>query len=316
MKKLLLTQTLPREGLVPVASGFDVDYLVNDQIITELDWVKLGCCEALLPTYTFKVTRQVIDRAPALKIIANFGAGYDHIDVAYARKKGIWVTNSPEAVVEPTAEHTFALMMAVARRIGEMDRKMRSQGSVHICTMGNLGQSLSGKRLGILGLGRIGRAVARRALAFGMKVVYRNRHRISREEEERLHVHYLSQEELLHTADVISLHVPSSTSTHHLIGEAQLRMMKKEAIFINTARGALVDEEALIRALTEGWIWGAGLDVFEHEPQVPSQLLSLDNVVLSPHNGTGTMEARIAMTHYAAENIRRYFAGEEVLSIV
>ncbi len=316
MKKVLLTHYLPVEGLGSLSTGFEIDYLHNSQNMNELDWVKLGCCEALLPTYTFKVTREVIDRAPALKIIANFGAGYDNIDIDYAREKGIWVTNSPQAVIEPTAEHAFALMLSVARRVGELDRKMRKKATIQIKTMSNLGQGLSGKRLGILGFGRIGRAVARRALAFDMEVVYCNRHPLTEEEEHSLQVSYLPRWELLQTSDVVSLHAPATPSTRHLIGEAELRSMKKNAILINTARGSLVDEQSLIRALEEGWIWGAGLDVFEQEPLISARLLSLDNVVLSPHNGTGTMEARIAMTRYAAENIRRYFAGEEVLSRV
>lgn len=316
MTKVLVTHYLPAQGLEELKQKFTVaipdkgmiDHVLYGQWIEE--------CEALLPTYAFKVTKEVMQRAKRLRIVANFGAGFDNVDVEYATSRGILVTNSPDPVIEPTAELAFALMLSVARRVTECDRKMRSKEGIYMNVMCNLGVGLYGKILGIVGMGSIGQALARRACACGMKIVYHNRRVADKSVEEMYGARWVSLDELLAVSDFVSLHAPATPETYHLIDAPQLERMKPDAILINTARGTLVNEQALVRALGQRLIFGAGLDVFEHEPKVSPELLSLDNVVLSPHNGTGTIDARIASTRYAAQNIIRFFERKEVLSSV
>ncbi|MDD4968783.1 MAG: NAD(P)-dependent oxidoreductase [Paludibacter sp.] len=266
--------------------------------------------DAFVSTFQFKVDQDVLDAAKGkIKIIANYGVGYNNIDVDYAAECGIVVTNTPDPVIEPTAEHAFALMLAAARRIPECDRKMRIPDGLKWGVMENLGQTLYGKTLGIIGMGRIGQAVARRALANGMKIVYNNRSRLTPELEALYQTEKLELDELLRTSDVISLHTPLNRETYHLIGRIGLQKMKTTAILVNTARGPVVDEVALIDALQYNWISSAALDVYEFEPVISRELFGLDNVVLAPHNGTGTIEARIEMSRFVSQNIIRYFAG-------
>ena len=264
--------------------------------------------EVLVSTFDKPVTHEMIMSAPHLKLITNFGVGFNNIDLEACRERGIRVTNTPQPVIEPTAELAFALMHDVARRIAEFDRKLREGKAEPFGVMNNLSHSLYGKTLGIIGMGRIGQALARRAVASGMRVVYHNRKPIH---ESTLvsgflnpdTIRYVSKEELLRTADFVSLNLPYTPEVKHLIGATELRMMKSTAYLINTARGAHVDEEALVKALKEGEIAGAAMDVYEHEPQIHPELLTLDNVVLSPHTGTGTWEGRIAMCENVCDNI-------------
>ena len=264
--------------------------------------------EVLVSTFDKPVTREMIMSAPHLKLITNFGVGFNNIDLEACRERGIRVTNTPQPVIEPTAELAFALMHDVARRTAEFDRKLRQGTAEAFGVMNNLSHSLYGKTLGIIGMGRIGQALARRAVASGMRIVYHNRKPIH---ESTLvsgslnpeTIHYVSKEELLETADFVSLNLPYTPEVKHLIGATELRMMKSTAYLINTARGAHVDEEALVKALKEGEIAGAAMDVYEHEPQIHHELLTLDNVVLSPHTGTGTWEGRIAMCENVCDNI-------------
>jgi len=273
--------------------------------------------DALVSTFQFKVDKEVLDAAKgSIKIIANYGVGYNNVDVEYATQCGIVVTNTPDPVIEPTAEQAFALMLAAARRIAECDRKMRIPNGLKWGVMENLGQLLYGKTLGIIGMGRIGQALARRALACGMTIVYYNRNRLSSELENRYQAHRLELELLLKTSDVVSIHTPLTDETHHLIDSSRLKLMKPSAILINTARGPVIDEAALIRALQQGVIASAGLDVYEFEPDISPELFSLDNVVLAPHNGTGTLEARNEMSRFVSQNIIRYFARETEFSKV
>jgi D-3-phosphoglycerate dehydrogenase len=273
--------------------------------------------DAFVSTFQFKVDKEVIDGAKGnIKIIANYGVGYNNIDVEYATECGIVVTNTPDPVIEPTAEHAFALMLAAARRIPECDRKMRIPNGLKWGVMENLGQTLYGKTLGIVGMGRIGQALARRALASGMKIVYNNRHRLSPELEQLYQAEHLELDELLKTSDVISLHTPLNRETYHLIGRIGFQKMKPTAILINTARGPVVDEVALIDALQHHWISYAALDVYEFEPIISKELFELDNIVLAPHNGTATVEARIEMSRFVSQNIIRYFAGRTDISKV
>ena len=271
--------------------------------------------EVLTTNFYKPVRKELLDKLPKLKLVTQFGVGYDNIDVEECHRRGILVTNTPQPVIEPTAELCMALIMGIARRTAELDRGIRNN-DVQFGLLRNLGHSLYGKTLGIIGMGNIGRSVARRAIACGMKVIYHNRHEVTSERltSEGLtseQVHYVSQEELLRTADYVSLNLPYTAAVHHIIGERELKMMKKDAFLINTARGAHVDEEALIQALREGWIAGAALDVYEHEPQISEGLKELDNVLLVPHIGTGTWEGRKAMCDAMIDNIVA-FANNEI----
>lgn len=264
--------------------------------------------EVLVSTFDKPVTHEMIMSAPHLKLITNFGVGFNNIDLEACRERGIRVTNTPQPVIEPTAELAFALMHDVARRTAEFDRKLREGKAEPFGVMNNLSHSLYGKTLGIIGMGRIGQALARRAVASGMRIVYHNRKPIH---ESTLvsgflnpdTIRYVSKEELLRTADFVSLNLPYTPEVKHIIDGKALRMMKPTAYLINTARGAHVDEEALVKALKEGEIAGAAMDVYEHEPKIHPELLTLDNVVLSPHTGTGTWEGRIAMCENVCDNI-------------
>lgn len=287
--KIAFTTPLPKEGF---------ERLKDHEL-----FVPFSEAEVLVSTFDYLVTREMITAMPSLRLIANFGVGYNNIDLDTCRERGIRVTNTPQPVIEPTAELAFSLMHAVARRTAELDRKVRLGTAEPFGVMNNLGRALFGKTLGIIGLGRIGQAVARRAVASGMRIVYYNRHRLPQEIEERFSATYVAKEDLLKTADFVSLHLPYTEATHHLIGAAELGLMKPTAFLINTARGAHVDERALIKALQEGRIAGAALDVYEFEPAISEELKQLDNVVLSPHVGTGTWDDRLKMCENVTDNI-------------
>lgn len=294
--QIAFTTSLPSEGFA--------------RLSTHNLYVPLQEADVLVSTFDKPVTREMIMSAPNLKLVTNFGVGFNNIDLGACRERGIRVTNTPQPVIEPTAELAFALMHDVARRTAEFDRKLRQGKAEAFGVMNNLSHSLYGKTLGIIGMGRIGQALARRAIASGMQIIYHNRKPLGDEVMRRLgdkargeEAKYVSKEELLRTADFVSLNLPYTPEVKHLIGATQLKMMKKSAYLINTARGAHVDEEALVTALKEGEIAGAAMDVYEHEPQIHSELLTLDNVVLSPHTGTGTWEGRIAMCENVCDNI-------------
>ena len=264
--------------------------------------------EVLTTNFYKPVRRELLDKLPKLRLVTQFGVGYDNIDVEECHRRGIVVTNTPQPVIEPTAELCMALIMGIARRTAELDRGIRNN-DVQFGLLKNLGHSLYGKTLGIIGMGNIGCSVARRAIACGMKVIYHNRHEINGDILAALTggnnelIKYVSQDELLQTADYVSLNLPYTAAVHHLIGEREIKMMKNDAYLINTARGAHVDEKALIQALREKWIAGAALDVYEHEPQISEELKTLDNVLLVPHIGTGTWEGRKAMCDAMIDNI-------------
>ena len=298
--KIAFTTELPKEGFRRLAErGLDDWSLVNGD-----------CSEAeiLVSTFDYKVPRELIESMPRLKLIANFGAGFNNIDLEVCRERGIRVTNTPQPVIEPTAELAFALMIDVARRVSEFDRALRTGTGEPMAVMNNLSHSLYGKTLGILGMGRIGQALARRAIASGMKILYHNRHELTNERmkeltSEGIKVRYVDFQTLLQDSDFLSLNLPYTPEVHHIIGKPELGMMKRSAYLINTARGAHVDEVALVEALKSGIIAGAALDVYEFEPAISPDLLKLPNVVLSPHTGTGTWEGRIAMCENVTDNI-------------
>ena len=278
-------------------------------------YAPLAEADVLVSTFDKPVTREMIMSAPHLQLVANFGVGFNNIDLEACRERGIRVTNTPNPVIEPTAELAFALMHAVARRTAEFDRQLREGTAEPFGVMNNLSHSLYGKTLGIIGMGRIGQALARRAIAAGMTVIYHNRRPIPQSTlESRLptpdSINYVSMETLLQTADFVSLNLPYTPEVRHSIDGKALRMMKSTAYLSNTARGAHVDEQALVRALREGEIAGAAMDVYEHEPQITPELLEMDNVVLSPHTGTGTWEGRIAMCENVCDNILAWEKGD------
>ena len=286
--KIAFTTELPAEGFRRL-EGHNIYAPMED-------------AEVLVSTFDYKVSREMIEAMPHLRLIANFGAGYNNIDLETCKARGIRVTNTPQPVIEPTAELAFALMIDVARRVSEFDRTVRA-GKAEFGVMRNLSHSLYGKTLGILGMGRIGQALARRAVASGMRVIYYNRHRLSDEIEQKYEATYVDFQTLLQDSDFLSLNLPYTPEVHHIIGKPELGMMKRSAYLINTARGAHVDEAALVEALKSGIIAGAAMDVYEHEPAVSPELLGLPNVVLSPHTGTGTWEGRIAMCECVTDNI-------------
>lgn len=265
----------------------------------------------VLSVLTEKMDAEFMDAAgDNLKVIANFAVGYDNVDVAAAKERGIVVTNTPEVLNETTADTTFMLMLAAARRMGEAERFLRAGKYTAWGPKLLMGPDVWGKKLGILGMGRIGQAVARRALGFGMEIYYYDQAR-SQDAENELGAQYLEFNELLESSDFVSLHTPLTPDTRHLISTAELNRMKPEAVLVNASRGPVVDEEALANALQNGDIFAAGLDVFEEEPKVNPKLFELDNAVLLPHIGSASVETRDKMAMTAAENLRAVLHGKQ-----
>ncbi len=265
--------------------------------------------EVLISTFDVPVTRAMIAAMPHLRLIANFGVGYNNIDLDACRKRNIRVTNTPQPVIEPTAELAFALMLCIARRVAEFDNQLKTNTAEPFGVMNNLSHSLYGKTLGIIGMGRIGQSVARRAVASGMRILYHNRNRLTAAVEQRYNAQYTDFDTLLQESDFVSLHLPYTPAVKHLIGTKEFARMKPTAYIINTARGAHIDEQALVTALQQHKIAGAALDVYENEPQITPALKSMPNVILSPHTGTGTWEGRLAMCDNVCTNILAFSHG-------
>lgn len=303
--KILVTYNLPRIPLNNLPADWELTFPQNEEMPREEIIRLLPEYDVLLTIFHSHspVDREIIDAGKRLRLISNYGVGYNNIDTAYAREKGIAVTNTPRSVCNPTAELAMALMLALARRVAECDRRIRTEKESLWGTMKNLGASLENKTLGIVGMGNIGKNVARKAEAFGMRVIYYNRR------TEVSGYRRVPLDTLLQEADFVSLHTPLTTETRHLIGARELSLMKPTAMLINTARGAVIDETALADALRQKRIAGAALDVFENEPHVTELLYRLDNVVLTPHIGTGTIDTRITMAEEALANIRNFFQG-------
>ncbi len=309
--KIVFTTYLPESGFARLVGQElifpSTAYLTREELIT-----RIAEADILVSTFDYKVDREIIAHAPKLHYIANFGSGYNNIDLSYAAERGILVTNTPAPVIEPTAEHALALMLSIAHRVAELDYRLRHTNDVQFGVMENLGVSLYGKTLGIVGMGNIGKALARRAVACGMKIIYHNRKPIVSHELLAMshEPEYVAFDELLKLADFVSLNLPYTPETHHLISTAEFEKMKPTAILINTARGAHVDEQALIVALRDGQIAAAALDVYEHEPQIADELKALPNVLLSPHIGTGTIDGRLAMCECVSDNILAFLNHE------
>ena len=309
-KKILVTYQIPKIGLKELEKDFDVYYPESLSLkFSEIEDL-IDDYDGIITAFGHLLPPEVIEKASKLKIISNFGAGVDNIPVGLATERGILVTNTPDAVTESTAELAISLMMAALRRIPECDRKIREK-EIKWGIMENLGRNMFGKTLGIVGMGKIGKATAARAIGLGMSIVYTNRNRLPESEENKYKAVYLPLDTLLDRADVVSLHTPLTDETRHLIGYDEFKKMKPDAWLVNTARGAVIDERALIKALQDKLIAGAAMDVFEHEPDIPDEFLEMENVVLLPHVGTATMEARIAIARSASENIIDFFSGKK-----
>lgn len=308
--KIVFTTRLPKEAFVELQK--------HELIMPELGQFQeaelkphLQDADVLVPTFNYTISSDILANAHNLKYIAGYGAGYNNIPVGYCQKHNILVTNTPTGATEPTAEHTVTLLCAIAHRIAELDRKLRQTSDIRFGVMENLGRGLYGKTLGIVGMGSIGKAVARRCKALGMSIIYHNRHRLPLEVEQAFEARYCpTLDELLERCDVVTLHLPYSADVQHLIGKRQIDKMKTGAILINTARGGIVDETALIEALKTGKLFGAALDVYENEPDINPELKKLDNVLLSPHIGTGSLEGRIVMGQEVTRNILAFEKGK------
>lgn len=310
MRTLLITRNHPAPVLDAARAFMDVTVRDSiDPLSPDELRAALRNYDAVLPTLGDMFSEQVFHDVsePKCKILANFGVGYNHIDTAAANQRGITVTNTPGAVTDATADIAMALILMSARRLGEGERMVRAGQWVGWNPMQMLGMHITGKTVGIIGMGNIGQAIARRChFGFGMKVIYANR------SEKRMDfpAEQMSQHELARHADVVVVSVPGGRETHHLIGAGFLSSMKSSAHFVNISRGDVVDEAALITALQEGQIAGAGLDVFEKEPHVPPALIALDNVVLLPHLGTAALDVRTDMGLMAVANLRAFFDGQ------
>ena len=317
MKKILVTFDMFREGFTELESKYEVVFPDGRDFTYDEVSEMIPDYDVLCSMFDFPVDKALIDQATNLQLVANYAVGYNNIDVAYALSKGLTVANTPDPVTAPTANLALGLMLDTARRITECDRKLRTMGkNMKVGVLENLGVSITGQTLGIIGLGRIGKALCKRARACGMNVIYNNRRPLYIEEETKLGASFVSMEELLAQSDFVSLNLPYNQETYHIIGEAELKQMKPSAILINTGRGPLVDEHALVKALQDGTIHGAGLDVFEFGDYPLPELLELDNVVLTPHIGTQTMDARIAMARAVANNVIGFLEGDRAVSRV
>ena len=309
-KKILVTYPLPMGGLQDLTEKFEVTICENGAMPKPALLQSIGDYDGVLAAGV-DIDEEVMAGAAKLKIISVYGAGYDNVNVKAATERGIVVTNIPDVVTDSTAELAMGLMLDVMRRISESDRRLRKEDNTIWGMMKNMGYGLVDKELGIVGMGRIGRAVAKRAMAFGMRISYYNRKRLDPVIEAELGCVYKRLDDLLCTADVVSVHTPLTRVTHHLIGERELSLIKPSAFLINTSRGSVIDEKALTTCLLEGRLAGAGLDVFEEEPVITTELLKMSNVVLTPHIGTEAVETRLQMTLESAQNIIDFFNGRE-----
>ncbi len=313
MARIVVTRPVIKEGLRPLfENGYQVEILDPDPELDEDALIEVAReADALITMPSDPVTARVLESCPKLRIVAQHAVGYENIDLEAARRRGIVVSHTPGVLTDATADFTFALLLALVRRVREADRYVRAGHFKRWETQLLLGYDLRDKVLGIVGLGRIGSAVARRALGFGMRVVYHNRRPANPTVERQSCARYVSFDELLRTSDVISIHCPLNNESYHLFDRAAFAKMKPTAVLVNTARGPIVDEAALVEALEQGQIAGAALDVFEYEPRVHPALLQSDRVVLAPHLGSATVEARTAMARACAEAVLAVLNGAE-----
>jgi glyoxylate reductase len=313
MGTVVITARLPGR-LDEILAGHRIVAPMGDAVVLAPDELAraLVDADALLPLLTVRVDEALLARAPRLRIVANCAVGYDNVDVEAATRRGVVVTNTPDVLTDATADLTMALLLAAARRLPEGDRLARSGQWRGLAPQQLLGLDLDGAQLGLVGLGRIGGAVARRARGFGMRIAYSAPRPVPSESEAA----HLPLDELCATSDAVSIHCPLLPSTRHLIGRAQLARMKPTAVLVNTARGPIVDEAALAEAIEAGRIAGAGLDVFEHEPAIDARLVASPRVALMPHAGSAARGARTRMAERAAESIADWLAGRRPAHVV
>jgi glyoxylate reductase len=312
-KKIFVTQLIPEAGIRHLVDGDKFEVVLNDgdTPLEKTELIKRASgCSGMLSLLSDRIDDFVLDSLPQCEVVANYAVGFDNIDVDSATKRGVWVTNTPDILTDATADIAFSLLLAVARRIVEghkfcCDKRFEGWKAKLL-----LGTDLNGATLGIIGMGRIGQAMARRAVPFGMSIVYYNRNRLSPKIEQETGARLVALDELITTSDYISLHCPGGDSTKHIIGSRELSMMKSNTIIVNTARGTAIDEEALADCLSLHKIRGAGLDVYEKEPEIFAKLLELPNVVLAPHLGSATEGTRDRMAIMAADNILQTLNGE------
>ena len=316
-KSLLVSNVLPAEALALIPKEISVDYHDSKEVLPRPELIaRLRGKDGLICHIVSTIDDEVLAAAPTVKVVANVAVGYNNIDVDAARRRGVVVTNTPDVLTETTADFAWALLMATARRVVEADRFVRSGQWDRWLWDLLWGADVYGKTLGVVGFGRIGRAVARRALGFNMRVMYQDAVPADAAVERDLRASRVELETLLRESDFVSLHTPFLPETRHLMNARTLRLMKRSAILVNAARGPVVDEAALVRALQEGWIAGAGLDVFEEEPKVHPGLVPLTNVVLAPHIASASLDTRVAMATLAVRNCLAVFDGKPPLTPV
>jgi D-3-phosphoglycerate dehydrogenase len=320
MAKIYVTRRIPEKGIELLKqAGHEVDVSAKDGVLTRdelLGALKAKPYDAVISLLTDKIDGEVMDAVPTAKIFANYAVGFDNLDLAEAKKRGVVLSNTPGVLTNAVAEHAFTLMLGVAKRLCEADGYLREGKYEGWAPLLLLGTELAGKTLGIVGLGRIGSRVAQYARAFDMRVLYYD---VARNEDfERMTgaAYHANLDEVLSAADFISIHVPLLPTTKHLINADKLKLMKKSAILVNTSRGPVVDEVALVEALKNGGIRGAGLDVFENEPKLAPGLAELPNVIITPHTASATEEARAAMSEVAAKNVLAVLVGQPALNPV
>ena len=312
--KVVVTRKLPDAVETRMMELFDTRLNLNDIALTREELIMaVHSAEILVPTVTDNIDAEVINSAgDQLKMIANFGAGVDHVDLTAAAEKGIIITNTPDVLTEDTADLTMALVLMAPRRMGEGERFVRAKEWSGWTPTFMMGNRINGKRLGIIGMGRIGTAVAERARGFGLAVHYHNRHRVNEELERELEVTYWENlDQLLTHMDIVVVTCPSTPATYHLLSEQRLKLMQPHSYVVNTSRGNIIDETALVSLLEQGLIAGAGLDVFENEPAIHPKLYDMENVVILPHIGSSTIEGRVAMGERVIVNAKTFIDGHK-----
>lgn len=311
---VLVTRKLPVAVEERLARDYEARFNTEDKVYTSDELIELAAgADAIIPCHTEKLTAEVIGRLPdSVRAICSFSVGFDHIDLGAAKARGIAVTNTPEVLSDATAEIAVLLMLGAARRAYEGELQIRTDTWADWSAIGQLGLQVTGKRLGILGMGRVGQIMARRARGFDMEIHYYNRSRLSPELEAGA-IYHETVEELLPHCDFLSIHCPATPETHHLLNEKRIALLPETAVVINTARGAVVDDDALIDALSKGRLFAAGLDVFNNEPNIDPRYKELKNTFLLPHIGSATRETRDAMGFRALDNLDAVIAGQEPL---
>ena len=309
--RVLVTREISPEAIARLKQHFIVESNQKDLPVSPRQLLqKLKGKDGVVTLSTDVIDDEALAKSPQLKIVCNVAVGYNNLDVAAGTKRGVMMTNTPGVLDDTTADLTWALILSAARGLSHADRSVRAGKWRRWRMMEYLGQDIYGKTIGICGFGRIGRGVARRAMGFNMKVLYTNRSRPAESVEQEFRASYVDKQTLLRESDVVTLHLPLSSETRHYIGAKELALMKKTAILVNVSRGPVVDEKALIKALKSGRIFGAGLDVYEHEPALASGLAALPNVTLTPHIGSGTIETRLKMSNMAVTNCIAGLTGQ------